>query len=137
MLIELELNNNNNPTQFMEKFGAYNFTVDDFLFFMADSSSDWRQRLWIMADELNVYSEEYKNNANKEYRSNKCVHEQNVLGYNEYYLVKGGSNLSSDEDEFTIKEDATNANIRNAFKKFAKSKKQNKVLLTKFGKAVA
>jgi hypothetical protein len=51
--------------------------------------------------------------------------------------VKGGSNLSSDEDEFTVKEDATNANIRNAFKKFAKSKKQNKVLLTKFGKAVA
>ena len=106
-------------------------------FFMADNNSDWRQRLWIMADALKSYYEDYKSKANREYRQNKCVHEQNVLGYNEYYLVKGGNNLSSDEDEFTVKEDATNANIRNAFKKFAKSKKQNKVLLTKFGKAVA
>ena len=119
-------------TNMQKKYG-----VNTIGFFMADSSSDWRQRLWIMADELNVYSEEYKNNANKEYRSNKCVHEQNVLGYKEYYLVKGGSNLSASEDDFEVKEDASNANIRTAFKKFAKSKKQNKVLLTKFGKAVA
>ena len=106
-------------------------------FFMADTNSDWRQRLWIMADELNKFSEEYKSGANKEYRINKCVHEQNVLGYNEYYLVKGGKNLETQEDEFAVADDASNANIRTAFKKFSKSKKQNKVLLTKFGKAVA
>ena len=119
-------------TNMQKKYG-----VNTIGFFMADSSSDWRQRLWIIADELNVYSEKYKTNANKEYRSNKCVHEQNVLGYKEYYLVKGGSNLSASDDDFEVKEDASNANIRTAFKKFAKSKKQNKVLLTKFGKAVA
>tara|TARA_R110001606_G_scaffold376589_2_gene535329 strand:+ start:134 stop:718 length:585 start_codon:yes stop_codon:yes gene_type:complete len=106
-------------------------------FFMADTNSDWRQRLWIMADELYKYIEDYKSQANKEYRTNKCVHEQNVLGYNEYYLVKGGKNLETQEDEFAVAEDASNASIRTAFKKFAKSKKQNKVLLTKFGKAVA
>jgi len=106
-------------------------------FFMADTNSDWRQRLWIMADELNKFSEEYKSGANKEYRINKCVHEQNVLGYNEYYLVKGGKNLETQEDEFAVADDASNASIRTAFKKFSKSKKQNKVLLTKFGKAVA
>jgi hypothetical protein len=106
-------------------------------FFMADTNSDWRQRLWIMADELYKYIEDYKSQANKEYRTNKCVHEQNVLGYNEYYLVKGGKNLETQEDEFAVAEDASNASIRTAFKKFTKSKKQNKVLLTKFGKAVA
>ena len=106
-------------------------------FFMADTNSDWRQRLWIMSDELCKYIEDYKSQANKEYRTNKCVHEQNVLGYNEYYLVKGGKNLETQEDEFAVAEDASNASIRTAFKKFAKSKKQNKVLLTKFGKAVA
>lgn len=106
-------------------------------FFMADTAQDWRHRLWVIADELNKYVEEYKSKANKEYRINKCVHEQNVLGYNEYYLVKGGKNLETQEDEFAVAEDATNASIRNAFKKFSKSKKQNKVLLTKFGKAVA
>lgn len=113
------------------------YGVNTIGFFMADTSGDWRQRLWILAEELNNYSEEYKSKANKEYRINKCVHEQNVLGYNEYYLVKGGKNLETQEDEFAVAEDASNASIRTAFKKFAKSKKQNKVLLTKFGKAVA
>ncbi len=106
-------------------------------FFMADDSSAWRQRLWIVSEELGMYSEEYKSNANKEYRKNKCVHAQSVLGYSEYYLVKGGNHLATEEDGFEVKEDASNANIRNAFKKFAKSKKQNKILMTKFGKAVA
>jgi hypothetical protein len=106
-------------------------------FFMADDNSDWRQRLWILANEKNVGSEGYKIAANKEYRLNKCVTEENVLGYKEYYLVKGGKNLETNEDEFSVNEDASNANIRTAFKKFAKSKKQNKVLMTKFGKAVA
>lgn len=106
-------------------------------FFMADDASTWRQRLWVIADQLNVYSETYKAAANKEYRINKCVHAENVLGYSDYYLVKGGNNLATDENEFEVQEDASNANIRNAFKKFAKSKKQNKVLMTKFGKAVA
>ena len=60
-----------------------------------------------------------------------------MLGYNEYYLVKGGKNLETQEDEFSTEEDASNTSIRNAFKKYAKSKKLNKVLMTKFGKAVA
>ena len=51
--------------------------------------------------------------------------------------MKGGKNLETQEDEFAVAEDASNASIRTAFKKFAKSKKQTKVLLTKFGKAVA
>ena len=105
--------------------------------FMADDAVAWRQRLWIVSEELGIYSEEYKSNANKEYRKNKGVNDQNVLGYSEYYLVKGGNNLSTEEDEFEVSHDASNANIRNAFKKFAKSKKQNKILMTKFGKAVA
>jgi hypothetical protein len=106
-------------------------------FFMADDASDWRQRLWIVSDELNVDSYEYRDNAGKEYRKNKCVHAEKVLGYSQYYLVKGGNHLSTSSDEFEVNEDASNANIRNAFKKFAKSKKQNKILMTKFGKAVA
>ena len=36
-----------------------------------------------------------------------------------------------------VKEEASTAQVRNAFKKFSKSKKKNKVLLTNFGKAVA
>ena len=113
------------------------YNTNNIGFFMADDNQHWRQRLWILANSLNKHSEDYKRDANKEYRQNKCVTVDNVLGYNEYYLVKGGKNLETQEDEFSVKEDASNANIRTAFKKFAKSKKQNKVLMTKFGKAVA
>jgi hypothetical protein len=113
------------------------YNTNNIGFFMADDNQHWRQRLWILANSLNKHSEEYKRDANKEYRQNKCVTVDNVLGYNEYYLVKGGKNLETQEDEFSVKDDASNANIRTAFKKFAKSKKQNKVLMTKFGKAVA
>ncbi len=113
------------------------YNTNNIGFFMADDNHHWRQRLWILANSLNKHSEEYKKDANREYRQNKCVTVDNVLGYNEYYLVKGGKNLETQEDDFSVKDDASNANIRTAFKKFAKSKKQNKVLMTKFGKAVA
>jgi len=116
---------------------AKKYHTNNIGFFMANDNSDWRQRLWILADSMNKPSEEFKQQANKEYRQNKCVTMNKVLGYNEYYLVKGGKNLDTQEDDFAVKDDASNANIRTAFKKFAKSKKQNKVLMTKFGKAVA
>ena len=113
------------------------YNVNNIGFFMADDNQHWRQRLWILSDEKNIYSEDFKKDANKEYRKNKCVTVENALGYDQYYLVKGGKHLSTQEDDFDVSQDASNANIRTAFKKFAKSKKQNKVLMTKFGKAVA
>lgn len=112
-------------------------------FFMADAARDWKGRLRVISNSLNGRGESYDTHAayisqaNKEYNKNKCVHAQNVLGYNEYYLVKGGYNLKTEDDEFSVNKDASNANIRSAFKKYAKSKKQNKVLLTKFATAVA
>ena len=76
---------------------------------------------------------------NKEYRKNKCVTFKDALGYNEFYLVKGGKNLKADtsEEDFNVRDEASNAQIRTAFKKFSKNKKLNKVLMTNFGKAVA
>ncbi len=52
-------------------------------------------------------------------------------------MVKGGKNLDTSDDEFEVENDATDKAIGNAFKKYSQSKKTNKVLLTKFGKAVA
>ena len=45
--------------------------------------------------------------------------------------------LKTSAEEFDVDEDASTAKIRTAFKKFATSKKNNKTLLTNFGKAVA
>ena len=116
---------------------AKRYNTNNLGFFMAESSSDWRNRLYIMADALLQNSDDTRKDANQQYRQNKCATYNDVLGYNEYYLVKGGKNLETQEDEFSTEEDASNTSIRNAFKKYAKSKKLNKVLMTKFGKAVA
>ena len=113
------------------------YNTNNIGFFMADNAGEWKHRVWNVAEELHEDPYEYRTTAGKEYRKNKCLTANNVFGYHEYYLVKGGSNLDTQEDEFEVAEDASQASIRNAFKKFAKSKKLNKVLMTKFGKAVA
>lgn len=113
------------------------YNTNNIGFFMADGASEWKQRVWNVAEELGEDIFDYRKDAAKEYRKNKCLTAENVLGYKEYYLVKGGKNLDTTEDEFQVAEDASNASIRNAFKKYAKSKKLSKVLMTKFGKAVA
>ena len=83
-------------------------------------------------DYIDYYSEEWndlKKSANTEYRHNKCVVKENTLGYNEFYIIKGGKKLTAQGDEAMndITSDNTTAQVRNAFKKQAKSKKKNKV----------
>jgi len=108
-------------------------------FFMADDNSEWKYRInnayW--AESARTGSEEYRKEKNKEYNKNKCVEVSNVFGYDTYYMVKGGKNLNTEEEDFEVQTEASDAQIRNAFKKYSKSKKTNKVLLTKFGGAVA
>ena len=119
-------------------------------FFMADDNRMFYNRIQsatcdvrkASSDFIDYYSEEYadmKKEANAEFRKNKCVVKTDALGYNEYYIIKGGKALSAQGDEAmdSLDEDSSTANIRNAFKKQSKSKKTNKVLLTRFGKAVA
>jgi hypothetical protein len=99
-------------------------------FFISDRGWDFKSKL----HEADIYDHRP---ANKEYRKNKCVSLKNAVGYDEFYLVKGGKNLDATEDEFEIDSKASTAQIRAGFRKFSASKKKNKVLLTNFGKAVA
>lgn len=114
------------------------YNTNNIGFFMADSNSDWRWRLnnvnWALEDK---FEDDFRKEVNAQYRKNKCVEFNNIYGYDTYYMVKGGSGLSTDEDDFEVNTDASDSQIRNAFKKFAKSKKTNKVIMTKFGAAVA
>jgi hypothetical protein len=109
-------------------------------FFVSDSHYDWRSKLGEAERDV-TESYHYVDMAqyNKEYRKNKCVRFKDTIGYNEFYLVKGGKGFEADtsEEDFDVKEEASNAQIRTAFKKFSKNKKLNKVLMTSFGKAVA
>ena len=101
-------------------------------FFVSDSSHDWTRKLFQSGFHYND-----RPRVNKEYRKHKCVTVQNAVGYDEFYMVKGGSALSTQEDSFEVDSDASKAKLRTAFKKFATSKKNNKTLLTNFGKKVA
>ena len=105
-------------------------------FFMAEGS-DWKWRLRDIAYENNQYWDEASKDFAKEYRNNKCVHIQKHRGYDDYYMVKSGKTLSAQDDDFEVSEDASKGQIGAAFRKHAKSKKLNKVLMTKFGAAVA
>lgn len=75
---------------------------------------------------------------NKEFRDNRCLHVSDTLGYDDYYILKDGrSNLSTDTEEFDATADDSKGKVTTQFKKYSKSKKTNKVLMTKLGKAVA
>ena len=75
---------------------------------------------------------------NREYAKNKCVTFKGKLGYNELFIVKSWKGaLATDATEFEVNEDASKGQLTSAFKKYSKSKKLNKTLLTNFGKAVA
>ena len=104
-------------------------------FFMADSNRDFNSKV----DDIAGYhwAQDERKEAQKEYRKNKCVVKTNALGYNEFYLIKGGNTLETSDDGFEVTSDHTRGQMAAAFKKYSKSKKQNKVLMTTFGKAVA
>ena len=94
------------------------------------------------SENIDYYSDEWdkvKKENQSEYRKNKCVVKENALGYDEFYVIKNGKTLNTDADNLldNLDEDASKGVIGNAFKRMAKSKKTNKVLLTRFGKAVA
>ena len=108
-------------------------------FFIADRSAEFNYRCvgaaMASSDSNRVNHVDVKKAVAKEYRKNKCVEFKNVLGYNNYYMLKGGKkDLDTNSAEFNP---TTTKSIGNDFKKFSKSKKTNKVLMQKIGAAVA
>tara|TARA_B100000963_G_scaffold360622_1_gene392214 strand:+ start:11178 stop:13352 length:2175 start_codon:yes stop_codon:yes gene_type:complete len=133
----IEAGNRSNMTKAILENIRKQFQVNTIGFFMADDNHHWNNKLGQISYEKNYDWYDYKPESNKEYRKNKCVEVKNFGGYNNFYLVKGNKNLDTSADDFNIEDDASNGQIRNAFKKYSKSKKLNKVLMTKFGAAVA
>jgi len=107
-------------------------------FFVSFDNHDFRSKISeVNSKEYYDGSDVYKE-ANTMYRKEKVAHYQNVIGYNEFYVVKGQQlGTATDEALGELQDDASKGQIGAAFRKQAKSKKANKVLLTKFGIAVA
>lgn len=109
-------------------------------FFIADGSSNFWYKISdarVDGEGYGMYDNEDRKPYNRQYAKHKCVTFQDTLGYNEYYIVKNGKFLNTEDDGFDVAEDATKGQIQSEFKKYSKSKKNNKTLLTNFGKAVA
>lgn len=111
-------------------------------FFVADTNSAFNYRVigsYHDADSSLLWdpvtNDTIKKKASKEYRKSKCVEILNTHGYDNYFIVKGGDSLSIDS-EFSVDKDAKAGQIKNAFVKYSKGKKTNKVLLEKFARSI-
>ena len=113
-------------------------------FFVADGSKELNHRIMDAyhsktgdADWYDGDFQAFRKNKIKENTKNRCIEFLNVLGYDHYYIVRSDKFGTEEEECFDISDDATDSQIRTAFKRFSNKKKTNKNLMTKFGKAVA
>ena len=104
-------------------------------FFIAQDANDWRSKIYEISD----YNERVRSDMTKQYTKNKVAIKDNVIGYDKFFMLKPGKNLAADNEAFDSIEtdEMTTAQIRNSFKKYAKSKKNNKVLMKQLGGVVA
>jgi hypothetical protein len=75
--------------------------------------------------------------ARREYNKHNHYEFTDFKGYDTMFAVRGGRDLDTDNDEFDVIEGAKKGEILRKFKKFAGSKKSNRILTVKFAEAVA
>jgi cobalamin biosynthesis protein CobT len=61
----------------------------------------------------------------------------NTKGYNSFYLISGGSELQTQEEEIEINGTVTSHKLKTAFMKMSKKKQVNRVLVSKFIQGMA
>ncbi len=110
-------------------------------FFLAQDHYDYRSKLEQVCNISNPNmtwdeTQDFKKSAQKQFTKERVFTIDNVLGYDQYYLLKA-KQIDTEAEEFQVEDDASKGKLTQAFKKHSKSKKLNKTLLTNFGKAVA
>ena len=105
-------------------------------YFLAARTYDFRGAVWDAADSF--VDDSQMNEYRKRYNKDKFVSFDNALGYDKFFVLKSSSGtLNTDEDEFEVSENAKKGEITRAFKKFAGSKKTNRVFATQFAQVIA
>ena len=105
-------------------------------YFLAARAYEMRDRVWKASG--SYVDIKKMNEIRKEYNKNKFVSFNDVLGYDNFFIIKAeGRSLATDDDEFEVSENAGKGEIQRAFKKHANSKKTNKLFATQFAKMVA
>ena len=73
----------------------------------------------------------------REWRKNKYFIAPGLMGFTDTYLMLGGKNLEVQESSLDVDTEATKAQMTRAFKKFNKSKLENRRMLSRFVGMVA
>ena len=115
-----------------------NYGITTQCFFIASDRHDYNMKVAEASsgERYNYVDEDSRKRFQKEFAKNRCLTFDNVLGYDKFYVLKRDK-MSVEADEFEVNDNATHAQIRSAFKKHSSSKKNNKTLLTNFGRTVA
>ena len=101
-------------------------------FFLAANKSDYGHGLVNLGHRNYAFSEEYK-----AWRKNHFTAMKNAAGYDDYFIIKVGGKPVPEEFELPANKSEKISDIRNQFKKFNKSRKSTKQLVSKISDAVA
>jgi len=105
-------------------------------YFVANNSNDFRTAVY-RANETGEF--EALREARKIANRDKFVSYDNALGYDRFFILKANraKDLEATDDEFKVSDKAKRADITRAFKKYAKSKKGNRVMATQFAEIIS
>jgi hypothetical protein len=105
-------------------------------YFVANTNSEFRTAIF-RANSFGEY--EALREARKIANRDKFVSYDNVLGYDRFFVLKANraKDLEATDDEFSVSDNAKRSEITRAFKKYAKSKKGNRVMATQFAEIIS
>lgn len=99
-------------------------------FYITGSNTIKRQDMWWL------FPNDNHDEIRRGFRKNKFAISESC-GYDDYYVIPGGSALNTSTDELGVTSDMTKGKMAKAFAKHMKSKVINRVLLNKFVEKVA
>jgi len=105
-------------------------------YFVANSSNDFTTAFTRAAENNDHDSlREARKIANRD----KFISYDDTLGYDRYFILKANraKDLEATDDEFKVSDKAKRSEITRAFKKYAKSKKGNRVMATQFAQIIS
>jgi hypothetical protein len=104
-------------------------------YFLANNSHDFKAKV---GQASQSWSSDTFRKAAKDHRTQKFVSFDNTLGYDRYFIVKANnSTLSTEIDQFEVRDGAKNNEIARAFKKYASSKKTNRIFAAQFAEIIS
>jgi len=105
-------------------------------YFVANSSREFTDAVYNVSPE---HTYEDIRVARKFANRDKFVSYDDAVGYDRYFILKAAraKDLEATDDQFNVSDKAKRGEIARAFKKYAKSKKGNRVMATQFAEIVS